>query len=108
MIAGAKILTATTRPGVLIDAVGRLLSPLERLGLPVRYFFSTMNLTVTYLPKLKEHIREAYQQKVKERKCTGFRDRVTLVSGFLLPLFLKTIRSPEEIFRNDSVHERHS
>jgi energy-coupling factor transport system permease protein len=106
LIAGAKVLTATSRTETLIDALGRLLRPLEHLGLPVRDLFSTMTLTVQSLPKLKVQIREAYQQNVKESPPSGFWDRVVLVSGFLLPLFLRTLQSPEKIFKDDSVHER--
>jgi energy-coupling factor transport system permease protein len=106
MIAGAKVLTATSSTETLIDALGRLLSPLERLGVPVRDLFSTMNLTVQSLPKLKVQIRDAYQKKVKESAPAGFWARIILVSGFLLPLFLRTLQSPEKVFEDDSVHER--
>ena len=95
MIAGAKILTATTGIEPLINAFAKLLKPLERLGVPVGEFFSTMGLTMKSLPRLKEQVVREYRTTVKDRKITGFRDRAKVISSFLMPLFVKSIQSPE-------------
>jgi energy-coupling factor transport system permease protein len=95
MIAGAKILTATTGIEPLISAFGKLLKPFERMGVPVGDFFSTMELTMKSLPRLKEQVIREYRTTVKDRKITGFRNRAKVISSFLMPLFVKSVRSPE-------------
>jgi energy-coupling factor transport system permease protein len=110
MIAGAKILTATTGIEPLISAFAKLLKPFERLGVPVEEFFSTMGLTMKSLPLLKEQVVREYRTTVKDRKITGFRNRAKVISSFLMPLFVKSIRSPETFLnegeRNQNDSER--
>lgn len=101
MIAGAKILVSTTQIELLISAFGKLLKPLERLGIPVVEFFSTMGLTMKSLPRLKEQLAEMYREKIKEDNIRGFWARARVVSILLLPLFVKSIQSPESFFEKD-------
>lgn len=101
MIAGAKILTATTQVELLIGAIGKILKPLERLGIPVVDFFSTMGLTMKSLPRIKDQIAETYKEKVKEGDVKGFWNRVKVISFFLMPLFIKSIQSPEIFFEDE-------
>jgi energy-coupling factor transport system permease protein len=103
MIAGAKMLTATTGIEPLIGAFAGLLKPFERLGVPVEEFFSTMGLTMKSLPRLKEQVVREYRITVKDRKITGFRNRAKVIASFLMPLFVQSIRSPET-FLNEGVN----
>jgi energy-coupling factor transport system permease protein len=105
MIAGAKILTATTQIELLAGAFGKILKPLERLGIPVVEFFSTMGLTMKSLPRLKDQIAETYKEKVNERNIKGFWGRVRVISMFLMPLFVKSMQSPEIFFKENSRNE---
>jgi len=105
MIAGAKILTATTGIEPLISAFAKLLKPLERLGVPVEEFFSTMGFTMKSLPRLKEQVIREYRTTVKDRKITGFRNRAKGIASFLMPLFVKSIRSPETFLNEEVSHE---
>ena len=105
MIAGAKILTATTGIEPLIGAFARLLKPFERLGVPVEEFFSTMGLTMKSLPRLKEQVVREYRRTVKDRKITGFRNRAKVIASFLMPLFVKSIRSPETFLNKEVNNE---
>ncbi len=98
MIAGAKILTATTQIELLVGAFGKILRPLERLGIPVVEFFSTMGLTMKALPRLKDYIAETYREKMKEGNITGFWGRAKVISTFLIPLLVRSIHSPEIFF----------
>lgn len=106
MIAGAKILTAKTQIELLVGAFGKILKPLERLGIPVVEFFSTMCLTMKSLPGLKDQIAETYRERMKEGNITGFWNRVRVISMFLMPLFVKSIQSPEIFFEEDSRRKR--
>jgi len=106
MIAGARIITATTQIESLIGAFGKILKPLEPLGIPVVEFFSTMGLTMKSLPKLKDQIAANYREKVKEGNIKGFWNRAKVVSMFLVPLMIKSIQSPEIFFEQDSRQEK--
>ena len=101
LIAGAKILTATTTIESLVGACGRMLRPLERFGVPVTDFFSTAGLTMKSLPRLKNYLIDTYRQKVKEDSVEGFLSRIKIVSLFLLPLIAKSLQSPEIFFKDD-------
>ncbi|OGW43659.1 MAG: hypothetical protein A2Y66_08455 [Nitrospirae bacterium RBG_13_41_22] len=101
MIAGAKILTATTQIDLLIGAIGKILKPLERLGIPVIDFFSIMGLTMKSLPRIKDQIAETYKEKVRGEDVKGFWNRVKVISFFLMPLFIKSIQSPEIFFEDE-------
>lgn len=101
MIAGAKILTATTKIESLIDGLGKILKPLERLGVPVNEFLSTMNLTMKSLPGLKNRITATYTDITQNGNIKGFRNRAKAISLFLMPLFVKSIQSPESFFEDD-------
>lgn len=105
MIAGAKILTATTGIEPLISAFAKLLKPFERLGVPVEEFFSTMGLTMKSLPRLKEQVVREYRTTVKDGTIKGFRNRAKVISSFLMPLFVKSIRSPETFLNEEVSHE---
>lgn len=106
MIAGAKILTATTNIESLVGACGRMLKPLERIGIPVVEFFSIVGLTINYLPRLKDHLVETYKQKSEEDSVLGFWGRIKGISVFLLPLIARSIRSPEIYFKNEGISEK--
>ena len=64
MIAGAKILTATTTPDSLASALGTFLRPLRRLKMPVDDLLQIMGLTLKSLPRLKEEIVGSYREKM--------------------------------------------
>jgi energy-coupling factor transport system permease protein len=106
MIAGAKILTSTTEFGMLVNALERIFSPLERLGVPVHEFFSAMGLTMRSLPVLKEQMVREYREKVKEGNIRGFLNRARAVSMFLIPLFVRSMQSPESFFDDEAGDER--
>jgi energy-coupling factor transport system permease protein len=101
MIAGAKILTATTTIESLVGAFERLLKPLERFGVPVKEFFSTAGLTMKSLPRLKDHVVDTYKQKMQEDSIRGFWGRVRIVSMLLIPLMAKGLQYPEMFFKDD-------
>lgn len=98
MIAGAKILMHAAKPEQVVNALGRLMSPLEKLHIPVKDFFHTMALTLQCFPVLKNMATEAYRENVSTADIRGVRDRVRVISAFLLPMFVKSIRCPEAFF----------
>ncbi len=106
MIMGAKILMASSKTDDIVRALGRLLYPLEKIGIPVKDFFHTMGLTIKCFPVLKNMAMETYRENVKTANLKGFWDRARLVSVFLLPLFVKSIQYPEVFFEKNEIHEK--
>jgi energy-coupling factor transport system permease protein len=106
MIAGAKLLTGTTSVESLAGAFGRLLKPLQHAGIPVNEFISTMGLTLKSLPVLKEQFLTMYRERMQQGTIRGFRNRARVVSAFLMPLFVKSIQTPEQFFEENKKDER--
>jgi len=106
MIAGAKLLTGTTSVESLTRAFGRVLKPLQHAGIPVNEFISTMGLTLKSIPVLKEQFLTMYRERVQQGTIHGFVNRARIVSAFLLPLFVKSIQTPEQFFEENKKDEK--
>lgn len=106
MIMGVKLMMGLTRSEDLIKGMGRLLKPLERLGLPVSDFVHTMILTLQCFPALKDMAAEAYRRKTVENNSGGFWGRARAIAGFLVPLFVRSMRNPEAFFRTEVNSDR--
>ena len=106
MIVGAKILMALSKTEDIVRALGRLMYPLERIGIPVKDFFHTMGLTIQCFPVLKNIAMETYRDKVKTADVKGFREKTRMISLFLLPLFTKSIQHPELFFERSELNEK--
>jgi energy-coupling factor transport system permease protein len=101
MIAGAKILTATTTPDSLASALGTFLRPLRRLKIPVDDLLQIMGLALKSLPRLKEEITGNYREKISRENISGFRNRVMVISKQLVPIFIMCMQVPERYFEKE-------
>lgn len=108
MIAGAKILIATSGTEEIIHGLWKLLSPFERTGLPVKDFFTTMGLTLKCFPVLTEVLQKNYREHITSANIRGIWGRARAVSMFLLPLFVETVQSPEKFFNEPDTGEKKS
>jgi len=106
MIMGAKIVIGTTSIESLVAAMGRMFRPLERFGLPVGEFFSTMGLVMKSLPKLTKEIAGVYREKMKEENVSGFWNRIKTAAMVFSALFVQGLESPEK-FLNDKSERTH-
>ncbi len=102
MVAGAKIINATTSLDVLVGALGDTLRPLEKFGLPVKDFFSIMGLTLKCFPRLKNYLSENYRHFKDKGEFRGFFGKAKIISLFLLPMFKQSMQSPEIFFADSS------
>ncbi len=106
MVAGAKILTASTQLDVLVAGLGNILKPLEKTGLPLNDFFETMGLTLKCFPKLKDYLAENYRNHKNKEENRGVFGNARVISLFLLPMFIQSIQNPEVFFRENSKSEK--
>ena len=100
MVAGAKILTASTPLDVLVAGLGNILKPLEKTGLPLNDFFETMGLTLKCFPKLKDYLAENYRNHKNKEENRGFFGNARIISLFLLPMFAQSMQNPEMFFQD--------
>ncbi len=101
LITGAKFLTIMSTLDEVISAMGSILDPLEKLGLPVRSFFGSMALSVKVLPLIKKRISDEYNARVKEVEKSGIKKKASIVLQFLLPVFFESIHNPEAFFADE-------
>jgi len=97
LIAGAKFLTVVITLEEAIVALGSLLSPMERLKIPVGSLFRTMALAVSMLPVIRDRIAEEYSMRTENMEDRDITAKVSVVFRFLLPLFFRSISDPESI-----------
>lgn len=106
MIMGAKILMATSKTEAVIHGLWRLLSPFERIGVPVKDFFYMMGLTLKCFPVLKDKLHENYRDNITSANIKGVWNRARAVSAFLLPMFVESIQAPESFFKEGEHGEK--
>lgn len=98
MIGAAKILTEVLSVDGLIQSLEDILRPLERVGVPVKDFFSILGLTMKSFPALMTYLLKEYREHMKDGEIRGVRQRLRHVALFLMPVFVKSIQSPESFF----------
>jgi energy-coupling factor transport system permease protein len=102
MIAGAKLLAATTSPDSIVSALGRLLGPLRKFRIPVDDFIEVLGLTMKSLPGLRQEIVSGCSRKTPEGHDIGLFDRLKLISSQLVPVFVRSMRLPERHFEKET------
>lgn len=98
MIGGLKVLMSGTPAEDLVAALGRLFMPLERVGLPVKDYVHIMGLTLHCFPVLKDMGASLYREQSALHEARGFSGRVKVVSSFMVPMFVRSVRSPGLFF----------
>ncbi|MGE5894626.1 MAG: CbiQ family ECF transporter T component [bacterium] len=99
LIAAAKLLTVMTTLDEMVLIMGRVLRPLDRIGIPVTEFFATMALSVKLLPLLVKRIAGEYARQIHLSGKRGLRAKIEVISLFLLPVFIESIRNPASILQ---------
>ena len=100
LIVGTSLLTYTTSPIVLTDAIERLLSPLSKLGFPSHELAMMMTIALRFIPTLIEEtdkIMSAQKARGAELDSGGLIARVKALVPVLIPLFLSAFRRADEL-----------
>jgi energy-coupling factor transport system permease protein len=98
MIFAAKLLTGTLSFDRLLLSFEGLMKPLEKIGIPVADFFSIMGLTLKSFPALMMYLLKKYREDMTNSGNPGIAGRMRHMAAFLMPVFVKSMRSPEEFF----------
>ena len=100
LIAGCSLLTYTTSPITLTDALERLLSPLKKLKFPVHELAMMMSIALRFIPTLIEEtdkIMSAQKARGAEIDTGGFISRAKNLVSILIPLFISSFRRADEL-----------
>lgn len=100
LIIGSSLLTYTTSPIDLTDAIERLLSPLKKLHMPIHELAMMMTIALRFIPTLIEEtdkIMSAQKARGSELDTGGFMDKVKGMIPIFIPLFVSSFRRAEEL-----------
>lgn len=100
LIAGTSVLTYTTSPITLTDAVERLLSPLKKLKFPVHELAMMMSIALRFIPTLIEEtdkIMSAQKARGAEIDSGSLMTRARNLISILVPLFISAFRRADEL-----------
>ena len=100
LIAGTSLLTYTTSPIALTDAIERLLSPLKKVKFPVHELAMMMTIALRFIPTLIEEtdkIMSAQKARGAEIDSGSLMARAKNVVSILIPLFISSFRRAEEL-----------
>ena len=100
LIAGTSLLTYTTSPIVLTDAIEALLRPLNKLRFPVHELAMMMSIALRFIPTLIEEtdkIMNAQKARGAMLDTGKLTERVKALVPVLIPLFISAFRRADEL-----------
>lgn len=100
LIAGSSLLTYTTSPIVLTDAIERLLSPLKKIKVPVHELAMMMTIALRFIPTLideTDKIMSAQKARGADIESGGLIQRIKALIPIIIPLFVSAFRRAEEL-----------
>ena len=100
LIAGTSLLTYTTSPIVLTDAIEQLLKPLGRLHFPVHELAMMMSIALRFIPTLIEEtdkIMNAQKARGAQLDNGKMTERIKALVPVLVPLFISAFRRADEL-----------
>ncbi|MBE6683084.1 MAG: energy-coupling factor transporter transmembrane protein EcfT [Ruminococcaceae bacterium] len=94
------IISFTTSPLELTDAIESLLSPLKRIKVPVHEFAMMMSIALRFIPTLIEETNKIVS--AQKARCADFESgnilkRIKALIPILIPLFVSAVRRAEEL-----------
>ena len=100
LIMGSSLLTYTTSPITLTDAIERLLSPLKKIHVPVHELSMMMTIAVRFIPTLVEEtdkIMSAQKARGAEMDTGGLVKKAKSLIPVLIPLFVSAFKRANEL-----------
>ncbi len=100
LLAGTTLLTYTTSPIQLTDALERLMAPLAKLGFPAHELAMMMTIALRFIPTLIEEtdrIMSAQKSRGASLDTGTLKQRVRAMVPILVPLFVSSFRRADEL-----------
>jgi energy-coupling factor transport system permease protein len=101
LVLGTSVLISfTTSPLELTDAIESLLSPLKKVKVPVHEFAMMMSIALRFIPTLIEETNKIIS--AQKARCADFESgnllaRMKALIPILIPLFVSSVRRAEEL-----------
>ena len=100
LIVGMSLLTYTTSPIMLTDALERLMSPLKKLRFPVHELSMMMTIALRFIPTLVEEtdkIMSAQKARGAELDSGNLFQKAKALVPILIPLFVSAFKRANEL-----------
>ena len=100
LIAGTSLMTYTTSPIALTDAIEQLLSPLKVVHFPAHELAMMMSIALRFIPTLVEEtdkIMSAQKARGADMESGGLIQRAKSLIPVMIPLFISAFRRAEEL-----------
>lgn len=100
LIVMSSLLTYTTSPIALTDAIERLLKPFAKIGLPAHELAMMMTIALRFIPTLLEEtdrIMKAQMARGADFSSGNLLKRVKSMVPLLVPLFISAFRRADEL-----------
>ncbi len=100
LIVGSSVLTLTTSPIQLTDAVESFLSPLKRIKVPAHDIAMMMTIALRFIPLLADEtdkIIKAQKARGADFETGGIIKRAKSLIPILIPLFVSAFRRADEL-----------
>ena len=95
-----SLLTLTTTPISITDAVETLLKPLKSIKLPIHELALMMSISLRFIPTLIEEtdkISKAQASRGIDFRTGKWRDRLKAIFALLIPLFISAFKRAEDL-----------
>ena len=102
LIAGSSLLTYTTTPTALTDAIEYLLSPLKVIKVNAHELAMMMTIALRFIPTLMEEtdkIMSAQKARGADLESGGLLSRIKALVPILIPLFVSSFRRAYDLAR---------
>ncbi len=100
LILFTSLLTLTTTPIEITDAIESLLNPLKKIRLPVHELALMMSISLRFIPTLMQEtdkISKAQASRGVDFRSGSLKSRVEAVIPLLVPLFISAFKRAEEL-----------
>lgn len=100
LVIGTSLLTLTTSPIELTDAMERLMSPLKVIKFPAHELAMMMSIALRFIPTLMEEtdkIMKAQTSRGADFETGSLLDRAKAMVPLLVPLFVSAFRRADEL-----------
>jgi energy-coupling factor transport system permease protein len=100
LITTSSLLTLTTTPILVADAMERMLKPLQRIGFPAHEMAMMMSIALRFVPTLVEEtdkIMKAQSSRGADYDTGGILRRARGLVSVLVPLFIGSFRRADEL-----------
>lgn len=100
LILMTSLLTLTTTPIEITDAIESLLHPLKKVKFPVHELALMMSISLRFIPTLMQEtdkISKAQASRGVDFRTGKFRERIKAIIPLLVPLFVSAFKRAEEL-----------